>query len=41
MTDDETASKTRLYRLRVLQAALAALAAALTLWKALCVGVFR
>ncbi len=38
MTENETASETSLYRLRVLQAALAALAAALTLWKTLCAG---
>jgi hypothetical protein len=38
MTENETASETRLYRLRVLQAALAALAAAFTLWRTLCVG---
>lgn len=38
MTENETTSETRLYRLRLLRAALAALAAALTLWKALCAG---
>jgi hypothetical protein len=32
----DTESERRLYRLRVLRAALAALAAALTLWRALC-----
>jgi len=38
MSEPDTANETRLYRLRVLRAALAALAAALTLWKALCAG---
>jgi hypothetical protein len=38
MPENDTASETRLHRLRVLRAALAALAAALTLWKALCAG---
>ena len=39
MSENETSIETRLYRLlRLLRVALAVVAAALTVWKALCVG---
>ena len=38
MPENDTIAETRLNRLRLLRAALAVLAAALTLWNALCAG---
>ena len=38
MSENDPRPETRLYRLRVLRAALATLTAALALWKVLCAG---